>query len=320
MYKLSYEDGLPERGRPEYSLGRSIHRAIELFHLHEPPPAPLKDLLRYLAENWDREGYSSKEQEKDWKDQAREILTRFHREEIKHYERPFAVEHSFNVTIDGIPLVGRIDLIRRQEDGTLEVLDYKSGRNRYTIEDVKGNSQLGIYQMAVEKDLNREVSKLTIHQVRFGDRLSVPALDREEKEDLRRALITTARLIKAKMFEPRLGEDCPCDWPEHCPYFLDLFKGEGQTTLMAHDQASVAGPKGDIEGIVREYAKLMEEGGSGSHRSKELEVSMRKYCQETGALRIFADDIAVTMVCDTDPSEDDWHWRFEVGPAPRLDR
>ena len=161
---------------------------------------------------------------------------------------------------------------------------------------------------------------MTIYQLRHGKKVSVPAMDPDERSALKRALICTANLIDGEMFEPLLSEDCPCDWPDHCPYFKDLFKDQGQTILVQHDRTSVAGPGGrDIVSVVKKYAVLVEKGEGGTIRAKELEVLMRTYCSEMEVLRIFADDIVVTMVCETDPSGDDWHWRFELGTAPRLE-
>jgi RecB family exonuclease len=318
MYRFCYVDRLPEKPRAQYSLGRSIHKALELFHQHDPPPAPLDTVLGYLEDNWVREGYSSPDIENENKALAMALLTDFHGREAQAYKRPFAVEHTFNVDIGGIHLVGRIDVINQLDDGTFEILDYKSGQNTYEEEAVARSDQLALYQMAIEKEFERKVSLLTIYQLREGRATSVPSHSDDEKAALKRRLLYVANLIRAEIFEARLTDDCPCDWPENCPYFKDLFKGTGQTTLIEHDPSSMAGPQGRIIPVVEEYARLVEANEGGTLRAQELELKMRKYCDETGALRIFAGDIVATLICITGCPEDEWYCRFEIGKAPAL--
>lgn len=309
MYKISYIDKFPESPRPQYSFGRSIHKAIELFHKHEPAPATLDDILRYLEENWVREGYATPEMDEEWKVLAQAILTDFIEDLSPGHRPPLAAERPFHVIISGIPMNGRIDAIERLADGQLEIVDYKSGENEPTEADVSRNEQLGIYQLAIEEDMASPVGRLTLYQLRHRKRISVPPLSEDAKAELRRSLVTTANLIRTSHFDPELNEGCPCDWPEHCPYFKDLYRGRGQTTLMQHDGR---GPGQDeIDTIVHEYATLIDEGKGDNHRVVELENRMKRYCKDRDILRIHSGELVATMVYETEHSGE-WYWRIDL--------
>lgn len=305
MYKLFYIDGHPERPRPEYSFGRSVHAAIQAFHEREPPPATLEELMGYLDQHWVTEGHRSPDEEAGQRELARRILRDFFEDETRDgYRAPLAVEMSFNIEVDGIPLTGRMDAVNRLEDGSLEVLDYKSGDREHTEASVAGSPQLGIYQMAVERTIGGRVSRLTIYDLRMRRKVSAPGLAPAEKDGLRRAIVTAARCIEAGMFDPVLNGDCPCDWAAHCPYFRDHFRGRGQTTLMDHAEEAAAT---DIALVVRRFSDILRDRGRSDPEAGHLEAEIMRYCQERGLLRAFGEDRMATMVQQRSPS-DEAYW------------
>lgn len=63
-------------------------------------------------------------------------------------EVPFAAE----VTVDGrqVRLVGAVDRLERREDGSLKVVDFKTGRTKPSQAAAEATPQIGVYQLAVE--------------------------------------------------------------------------------------------------------------------------------------------------------------------------
>jgi RecB family exonuclease len=301
QYKLAYVDKIPETPRPEYSLGRSIHKAIELFHRRGPAKTSMDDMMRILDRSWDPQGFPTKVEEKRFKRAAKEILTNFYKDASRSYRPPLAVELKFDMELDGIPLTGRVDVVEELEDGTLEVLDYKSGEDVYDESRVRTNPQLGIYQLAAENKYGKKVSRITIYHLRSRKRVTARAFTDDMKADLRRALVTTASCIEAGMFEPRLTGSCPCDYPEYCPYFRDKdeYRGQGQSKLMDSYEGTGLSHEG-IEAVVKEYAENLKSDKGTS--TSELEARLLTYCNEHDVLRIFAGELIVTLVHVLDPS------------------
>jgi hypothetical protein len=214
------------------------------------------------------------------------MLRDFHANNIRDYSVPLGSELKFDIVVEGIPVTGRIDLVRRLPDGGLEVLDYKSGSMATDPDIVKKSLQLSIYQMAVQ-ELYGRVARLSIYNLRTGDVAWVgPRSDGEIKE-LRQKFVQAAAGIIAEEFEPKLTEDCPCDWPEHCPYFKDRFRGSGQTTLV-ENRDSV-----NIDDVVKELEEITSACDPDIVRVKELEDIVRRYMEEAGLMRVYTGDLVV---------------------------
>jgi putative RecB family exonuclease len=303
QYKLTYLDKIPEKPRPEYSMGRSIHKAIELFHRRGPSKTTMEDMNRILDKAWDPTGFPDAATERRFKRAAKEIMSNFYQDASRSYRPPLAVELKFDMEIDGIPFTGRLDAVEELEDGTLEVIDYKSGEDDFGEERVRNNPQLGIYQLAAEAKYNKKVSKITLYHLRSRKRITTPAFNDEMKANLKRALVTAASCIEAGMFDPRLSQSCPCDYPEYCPYFKDKeeYRGEGQSKLM-EDYDSSGLSHEQIEELVRKYAINLEDGKANSAATQELETKLLAYCQEHDVLRIYSRDLTVTLVHALDPT------------------
>src|SRR5690606_17825160 len=70
----------------------------------------------------------------------------FHSYEREQEREILDVEVRFEVPLNGNTLVGRIDCVSRRPDGTLEIIDYKSGKTPPT--GAEKELQLGMYQIA----------------------------------------------------------------------------------------------------------------------------------------------------------------------------
>jgi len=303
QYKLAYIEKIPEKTRPEYSMGRSIHKAIELFHRRGPSKTTMEDMLRILDKAWDPTGFPDAATERRFKRAAKEIMTNFYQDASRSYRPPLAVELKFDMDLEGVPFTGRLDAVEQLEDGTLEVVDYKSGEDDFGEERVRNNPQLGIYQIAAEAKYNKKVSKITIYHLRSRRRITTPAFSDVKVAELKRALVTTASCIEAGMFEPRLSKSCPCDYPEYCPYFRDKqeYRSEGQGKLIDdYDGTGLSREK--LEDVVKRYASNLEEGKAATKETQELETKILAYCQEHDILRIFSGNLTVTLVHALDPS------------------
>jgi RecB family exonuclease len=117
---------------------------------------------------------------------------------------PVAAEQRFDVEIDGVALNGYIDLLARDADGRLLIVDYKTG---YTPAEHYA-MQFALYRHAVGRLYPEDAGTLLLRISMTGAALEpvAPA----SPADLSRA-IATARTMESD--EPRPGIQC-----RSCPY------------------------------------------------------------------------------------------------------
>ncbi|UCG68186.1 MAG: PD-(D/E)XK nuclease family protein [Thermoplasmata archaeon] len=286
-FKLKYVDGLKEKPKPYLSFGSSLHEALQFLYSYRPPPPSLEAVLKYYEENWISEGYANEEEEEGYFSYGKKILKDYYNTCIKEYKPPVAVEHKFDIEIDGLPVTGFIDRIDKLKDDKTEIIDYKSGKNIFDRSHVEENEQLTMYQLAVEESIGLSVGKLTLYHLPSQTPVSVDARNKEKIEALKTKIQRVAESIKEGNFEAKKGRFCPCDFPEHCPYYRHLYIKEEEEKGKS---------KVNIQQTIEEYSELKEREKELSIKIKELAERIHTYCEEKGLMRVFGDEHAITRI------------------------
>ncbi|HVF53945.1 MAG TPA: ATP-dependent DNA helicase [Actinomycetota bacterium] len=129
---------------------------------------------------------------------------------------PRHVEQPFVIWLDGGFLVrGRIDAVYRHDDGTWELVDYKTGSMPAPGDDTAA-MQLSIYAIAAGRMWGIEPANLrvTYFYLKSGAIVTTPATELTLDET---HLIERFRLVEAGAFEPVPGPLCyPCDFRRFC--------------------------------------------------------------------------------------------------------
>src|SRR5688572_12357800 len=164
-YKFKYIDKIPEKPRHFFSFGQSVHLALEYFYGVTTPPAPtLAQVLEHYKQNWVSAGYKSVDQEHEYFEDGKAMITAYYHKHLPDFAIPFFVEYNFNLSVDGVPVTGKVDRIDKLADGTLAILDYKTGKQLKGGR-VEEDAQLTMYQLACESLLGAEVSRLSFYHV-----------------------------------------------------------------------------------------------------------------------------------------------------------
>jgi len=122
------------------------------------------------------------------------------------------VEVPFTVEVDGSEIKGRIDAVFVDEDGTIHIIDWKSGRPN---DSYKNRLQLPIYALAANRLWGVAPEKMRLAYVfASGEKVSIETGENflEEKESEVRKLLEE---IRAGRFEPTPSEYA-CKF---CPVF-----------------------------------------------------------------------------------------------------
>ena len=277
-YKLKYVDKIPEKPKHFFSFGQSVHLALEFFYGGKALPAPsLEELHQSLKENWVSVGYRDQEQEAEYFQQGKDILTGYYKKHAAKFELPLHVEYNFQLTVDGVPVTGKVDRIDRLDDGRLSILDYKTGK-KLAVDRIETDAQLTMYQLACESGLGAEVGKLTFYHLPSLKPHSVGRRPEALVGGLRRKIVDTAAAIVAERFDPKPSESACrwCDYKAYCPIF-------------AKQPAAATSPPadGDLAALIDRYGDILGRAAEAEREAAEVKAAILSILRSKGYVRAF---------------------------------
>ncbi|MDX1931051.1 MAG: PD-(D/E)XK nuclease family protein [Capsulimonadales bacterium] len=231
-YRLEYIDKLGRlyhRARAGHAFGHSLHRALEAFHAAGGSETVSEQALTDSLETlWVAKGYQGEEQEAQFREEGARILREYHaaqvaaRDALQTAPPPVLLYAEKTLRIDLTPeiaLSGRIDRVDEHPDGSLEIVDYKSGRETVSVEDVSSSLALNIYQVLLKaRHPDRRVFS-TLVALRTGAKASYE-LPETDRLSLTAECAETGEEIRSKDWEsvkPVPNDHCPhCDFLPHC--------------------------------------------------------------------------------------------------------
>ena len=313
-YKLVYVDGLETEEKFYFSFGSSLHKALAFFYdVGVPHPPSLEELLKFYQDNWEKEGYENDEQEKEYFEYGKQVLIEFYNKHIKDYHLPLAVERRFNFKVDEIPVTGYIDKIEKLPTGKVEIVDYKSGKALFELDQLRKDSQLSMYQMAMEEAFGLEVERLTLYHLRSQTPFSIGPHSSEQIEVMRRHIVEVAEGIQKQEFEPKRSNYCPCEFPQFCPYYRHQYMTEEEKKIKAF-------PDIKIEQVVEEYVELKAKYKELDVKEKELREVLVKYFEEKDVREVRSGSHKIFQVISKKDEYDEAAVRKILEPEGLWDR
>src|SRR6185369_14643686 len=104
----------------------------------------------------------------------------------------------------GVTLFGRLDRLDEEPDGTLHIIDYKTGTQHEEIDP----KQLIFYALLVEAKLHRAVSKASFWYLDDGSNWTTDFSD-EDKRRARQELLATVQAMESiRDFPPTIAPHC----------------------------------------------------------------------------------------------------------------
>jgi len=205
-YRLKYIYNVPTEISPSQSFGISIHASLRMFYenVREGHRPTEKLILNCLRQSWKSEGYLGKVHEKKFFDKGKFYLLGYLKEGFDRKLLPLAMEQRFTIPIitDGrnkrpLRIGGMIDRIDEYPDGSVEIVDYKTGATIPSPKEVDKNLQLSFYALAAsmipQPPFARDVGKI---------KLSLYFLDNQQKLSTKKTKDDLGKAI-AEIFKVR---------------------------------------------------------------------------------------------------------------------
>ncbi|MFJ1842098.1 ATP-dependent helicase [Streptomyces sp. NPDC088146] len=198
-------------------------------------PADLAVLMERLDSVWDGLVFDAPWKSRQEKEQARVALERFLRWHVmdRAGRAPAASEHDFDVTLEAgeyeVRIRGSMDRVEQDAEGRAYVVDFKTGKQSPTKDEVARHPQLAVYQLAVREGAVDEIfdgrrpepGGAELVQLRQpapkkegGDALpKVQAQEPLSGEWVSDLLATAAGRVLDERFTPTTGQHCT-----HCAF------------------------------------------------------------------------------------------------------
>lgn len=287
LYKLQYIDGLKPKDKWYFSFGSTMHLCAQyFFKVKVPPPPSLDELLQFYEQNWLSEGYESAEEEAKYKAYGREILSKFWEIHSADFRMPIAVERRFYIDIEGIKLSGFIDRIDKLDSGGLSIVDYKTNQGLFTQDDLESNLQLTLYQLATEQTWFLPVERLTLYHLRTNTPCSCLPRGEKQLNEAKRLVLEVAENIAGQRFPATESQYCPCDFPEHCPYYRQKVTPELKETDILRGMAA--------DEAVERYVSLQAQIKDLQLQLDEIKQIITNFCQDEELNRVYGREHAIT--------------------------
>ncbi|MGM0441425.1 MAG: RecB family exonuclease [Elusimicrobiota bacterium] len=237
-YRKLYVDNVAPKPQPFFAIGHSCHETFEEFFTYPYQPS-LKQLRRMFEDNWHSEGYKTREEERENFEKGWQWVKNYYNKYVDgQYIQAYAVEPYFQLPIgDDYVIIGYIDRLQKNPDGTFQILDYKTDPKMRSQEEVDGDLQLTSYYWAM-KQFGIDVKSLSLEFLKFTDRIvttrtdeDIPVFINEVNETISTMVKKQQELEKFKdfpkkkreekaveLFPPKINKYCGgCDHLIGCP-------------------------------------------------------------------------------------------------------
>jgi DNA helicase-2/ATP-dependent DNA helicase PcrA len=208
---------IPVSPKPAMTFGRVMHNTLctwlssavigsaqgNLFgdSLAKPDFSQAK-LLKIYEDAWQDYGYANRKEAEEYRQLGREMLKGFYEVQTEQSMPTILfLEKKFYPRIGGEILDCTLDRVDKLPDGTVEIIDYKTGTSK-PKPSFADKRQLLLYQVALEQLSEVKVSRLTYYYLKTGEQVTFTAKP-ADLEKINQWVIDTIKEIKSFDFTPR---------------------------------------------------------------------------------------------------------------------
>jgi RecB family exonuclease len=240
---LAREAGGISRAHQSANMGLIVHALAQRVAGGEleAGPGDVGALMAHVEAVWDRMEFRTPWAKVRELERVEAALTRFLRWHDANPRTLLGIEQQFRAVLalpDGeqVQLTGYADRLELDAEDRVVVVDLKTSRTKPSDKSVLTNTQLGLYQLAVDHGAVDEIAGLPDGSAEAGGAELVQlgltdggpdadvqaqgeqADDGPERDELRLRLVHTARLLREERFPAVAGDQCrDCSFVPLCP-------------------------------------------------------------------------------------------------------
>lgn len=231
-YRWTYVDNRGKwylRSKSYYSFGTSLHSVLQRFHdSGDQGVTTTAEAVAALEESWVRAGYANQDEMMQALSEGKEIVERYVEAAVAApvTSKTILVEQSLRLDLGQFVLLGRVDRVDELEDGTLEIIDYKSGRQSVDEDEVASDLAMCCYQLLLRAAYPEKRIVASIVALLSGDKATAGLSD-SETEEFQRDLVLLGEEIIFRDYEgmdPVPKQLCyGCDFLDLCKKHPDFY-------------------------------------------------------------------------------------------------
>jgi RecB family exonuclease len=216
-YKLIYIENKYIPLNAAISFGVSIHKTLEQYYkLDLNTYESMQDSLNFC---WESSGYETPQEAYVNYLRAQNILKDYWQTYGKYKAKNILTEKSFQTEIGQYPFIGIIDRIDENEDGTRELVDYKTHREIWDQQTIDNDLQLSLYCYACKKALGFIPEKIAIYFLSHNQKIYTT----RDEQKIQQAIdisLDVANKINNNEFVPNTSKCEFCDFKKTCQYSI----------------------------------------------------------------------------------------------------
>lgn len=220
----------PSRGAPwaHTGIGSAVHAALRAVWDIPPGRRSVDAVLRDLRAMWPSTGFRDAEQSRRALQIVSEQLAAYVEEHLELATQPRGIERTVGAPYGDLAISGRIDRVDELPDGSLVVVDYKTGRAVPTDDEARASMQLAVYAVAVERTFRARCARVELHHIPTGRIAAAEITSQTRERQMRRAADTADDIDRARdqlcsgadpdvAYPARVSPACGhCDFWAHC--------------------------------------------------------------------------------------------------------
>jgi DNA helicase II / ATP-dependent DNA helicase PcrA len=220
-YRARYHLKIPSQPTASLSFGSSIHNTLKEFFAD-----PSQEISALYHKNWLPEGYLNSEQAKLFFAKGETFLNRYLEAEYNPSIKTVSLEQMFTAPLTFnkrfIKIGGKIDRVDLLSDGSIEIIDYKTGANSLTEKEAQSNLQLSFYALAAtlmpNAPFGRKPEEIKLSLYYFDEQKKVSVVrTAEQLEEAKEKIFEIADQIAKSDFKCTHGMFCKnCEFKMLC--------------------------------------------------------------------------------------------------------
>jgi len=151
------------------SFGNSMHLTLADFNnITNKNYRTLENLHNLLRKNWIRDGYESRDEEKNYGLMGLDMLTKYYSNPLDESNENLIIEEMIYKDCGDFVLCGKLDKVYFSLDNIIEIIDYKTGTSVSEIDDF----QLPIYSILAHEKLGVLPKRVGLYYLFHNKKLS----------------------------------------------------------------------------------------------------------------------------------------------------